>query len=240
MKLIGGDMNEESPLMLLHGNLGRRADWDGCVSLWRKMGMVAQAIDLWHLAHGALQCLEAAGKEIAERASRNSVLVGYSLGGRLALHAVAEDPLKWRALVLISAHPGLTNDADRARRLESDCIWAEKCRMLDPIDFLKQWNAQPVLKSSRRDPQTDYDREAVARAFEAWSLGRQRDFRPLLKKLEIPLLWLVGEKDEKFKALAFSCRPDAVKIVSGAGHRLPMESAEETACLIAEFLRTLP
>ncbi len=233
-------MNDSLPLMLLHGNLGGPADWDDCVSLWQKQGIVARTVDLWKLSDAALQSLDAAGKEIAEKASPDTVLVGYSLGGRLALHAVAADPQKWRALVLISAHPGLTNNADRLQRLERDRGWASRCRALEPIDFLEQWNAQPVLSGSGCGLQTDYDRDAVARAFDTWSLGRQRDFRPLLKSLEIPLLWLVGEKDEKFKALAESCRSDAVKSVGGAGHRLPKEKSEMTSRLITEFLHSLP
>lgn len=233
-------MNEQSPLMLLHGNLGSPADWEDCVACWQKKGIVARTVDLWELSEAASKSLESVGKELAEMTSCGAVLVGYSLGGRLALHAVAADPRKWRALVLISAHPGLTNDADRVRRLESDCVWAAKCRTLAPIDFLEQWNSQPVLSRSGDGPQADYDRHAVAQAFDAWSLGRQCDFRSMLKRLEIPLLWLVGEKDEKFKSLALSCRPDAVVTVSGAGHRLLQEKSEMTAFLIAEFLRSLP
>lgn len=227
------------PVVLLHGNLGGAEDWAGCLSAWGGTGLDCRAADLWSLPKSARRSLETAGLALTETAPQGAILVGYSLGGRLALHAFAAEPQKWRALILLSVHPGLKHEKERARRLAVDRIWASRCLRLAPADFITLWNRQPALRNSGAGPRPHYNPRMVAPAFDAWSLGRQRDFRPLLHSLPVPLLWLVGERDEKFRALARECRPDAAVEVPGAGHRLLEESPARTAQLIAEFILSI-
>ncbi len=228
-------------LYLLHGNLGSPRDWDACLEPWRSSGFSCSAVDLWQLLRDGADSLEKAGDAVASLAPANEpcALVGYSLGGRLALHAAAARPGAWKALVLLSAHPGLTDPSERARRLADDRLWAAKCREMPPADFLAAWNARSALRGSGRGPSPDYDAPLAAQAFDCWSLGRQRDFGPWLRARSLPLLWLTGRSDARFTALAAQCRPDAARVVPGAGHRLLQEAPDVAARLVREFLLSL-
>lgn len=229
-------------LFLLHGNLGSPRDWDACLPILERRGFACHTVDLWELLRGGACSLTEAGHAVASLAPAGEpcTLAGYSLGGRLALHAAAARPDTWKALVLLSAHPGLADDAERARRLANDLLWAERCRTMPPAAFLAAWNAQNALSRSGRGPEPGYDPQLAACAFDCWSLGRQRGFSTWLQSRPLPLLWLTGQRDARFTALAENCRPDAARTLPGAGHRLLQEAPQETARLMLEFLLTLP
>lgn len=186
-------------IIALHGNLGSALDWE-------ELGLPGlTAIDLWEwsdlsyfeFAHELATNLSA-GKE-------KPILAGYSLGGRLALYALAIHPDRWGGAVIASAHPGLSSVEDRVARQTSDRVWAERARDLPWSEFLEMWNAQPVFAGEKgRDRGADLEahRDAIALAFETWSLGRQEDLRGNLRRFHAPVLWVSGEKDEKFTGLA--------------------------------------
>jgi 2-succinyl-6-hydroxy-2,4-cyclohexadiene-1-carboxylate synthase len=163
-------------------------------------------------------------------------LAGYSLGGRLALHALAAFPDRWSAAVIASAHPGLCCVEDRIARRSSDAIWADRARTMDWEDFLDQWNAQPLFgevspELRARQAALEPSREAIATAFETWSLGRQEDLRSRLGRFTGPVVWVTGERDVRFTRLGAEMAkvfPDFRHIVvPGAGHRVLEEGADE-------------
>lgn len=223
----------------LHGNLGSSRDWevfDG------KFDLEIVAPDLWSLIESGSASLPEAGAKIAEAAEKDDVLLGYSMGGRLALHALLAAPRKWRAAIIISAHPGLIEGHEA--RLVSDARWAGLARD-DWEDFLKKWNGLDILatKSSTMPGlhQTGRDRQIeVARAFHDWSLGTQKDLRPQFPMLDLPILWITGEFDEKFTRLAkeaVALLPNARHlIVPTAGHRVPWEQTIPFASAVRGFL----
>lgn len=229
-------------LVLLHGNLGSAADWEPCLPWWEENGIACHPVDLWELLASGPLGLEAAGERICALAPAGEprVLAGYSLGGRLALHAVAPRPGFWDGLVLLSTHPGLAGNKERARRLEADLRWAERCLQDSPADFLAQWNAQSVFAGGVPCPRAAYDPQRVSLAFDCWSLGRQRDWSPWLSRTTLPLLWLTGERDARFTAMAAACRPDVHRILPGAGHRLLRDSPAPAARHVLDFLLSLP
>lgn len=228
-------------LVLLHGNLGSPRDWSACLPYLEQRGFVCRTVDLWQLLRGGACSLDEAGRAIASLAPAGEpcMLAGYSLGGRLALHAAIARPDAWKGLILLSAHPGLADEAERSRRLADDLLWAQWCRDMPPAAFLAAWNAQNALSGSGTGPAPDYDPELAARAFDCWSLGHQRDFSPWLRSRPLPLLWLTGQRDARFTALAERCRPDAARALPNVGHRLLQEAPRETARLMLEFMPTL-
>lgn len=208
-------------ILALHGNLGAPSDWSS-------LGLSdLRAVDLWE--HAGCGFLEMAGRLAGTLSSgmERPVLAGYSLGGRLALHALVEFPERWSGAVILSAHPGLQGAAERDARIAADARWAERARRMAWGDFLDEWNAQPVFAGDRRPEaqrELEVRREEVARAFEQWSLGRQQDLRARLVDCTVPVTWIAGERDAKFVAIATEmaammprCR---LVVVRGAGHRL--------------------
>lgn len=132
-------------------------------------------------------------------------LMGYSLGGRLALHALLDDPSIWSKGILISTHPGLASEEERIKRLQHDQEWAKRfCN--DPWEVLmRDWEAQGVFKNETHRfirNETDYKREELAKWLTHFSLGIQEDLLPKISTISIPLTWVTGEHDHNYRNFA--------------------------------------
>jgi len=170
----------------------------------------------------------------------HNVLVGYSMGARLALHALL-DGGPWDAAVLVAPHPGLEAEGERAARREGDAEWGSRALSGEWADFLDAWNAQPVLAGSgnRASLSAHYRRE-VARSFIDWSLGAQEPLWGRLGEIACPVLWCTGERDGKFTALGERALPSLKEgelwVARGAGHRVPWDAPEAFRQRVGEFL----
>jgi 2-succinyl-6-hydroxy-2,4-cyclohexadiene-1-carboxylate synthase len=223
-------------IVALHGNIGSTSDWEDlplpnlrAIPLWEHAPLSFPEF-AYELAHDLTEGLE------------QPILAGYSLGGRLALHAMAAYPERWSGAVILSAHPGLFCVEDKVARRISDEIWARDARGMPWPVFLEKWNGQPVFgKESEIPPDQaslESQREAIALAFENWSLGRQDDLREKLKSFRAPVLWITGSEDAKFTALGAEIKavfPDCEhRILPGAGHRLLSGNRE----IVCDWIRT--
>lgn len=221
-------------LFALHGNLGTIDDWKFL------NGSDLLAVDLWD--HSEKPFPEMAAYLANLAAEEKPLLLGYSMGGRIALDTLMRYPARWRGGVILSAHPGLPGVEERIARRVSDQVWAQLVQKLKWGDFLQMWDRQPALQGGEylNDRQTLASRSGeIARAFENWSLGCQEDLRPLIAKCRLPILWVTGEKDEKFSALAQEMAQLNPNIdhwtISGCGHRVHFENPEAVANLINDF-----
>lgn len=232
-------MSAPPAILALHGNLGAPADWD-----LRDVPDI-HPIDLWDLVGFDFPGFAAALAGPLSAGFGRPVLAGYSLGGRLALHALAAFPGRWSAALVVSAHPGLGCVEDRLARRGSDAIWAGRARTMEWGAFLDRWNAQPLFGAApaslrARQESLEPRREAIATAFETWSLGRQEDLRRGLGSFAGPVVWMTGEKDVRFTR--FGAEMAAVfpdfrhVVVPGAGHRVLEERAEEVGREISRLL----
>lgn len=236
-----------SSCVALHGFLGRGSDWLSIQCLCRNASW--RLVDFFQdntfefdrgLAHVGRTV-----NDMVDRSSENNLLLGYSFGGRIALHALKEEPKLWSAAVLISTHPGLGSEKERADRFSRDKIWAEKF-LNGPWDSLmEQWNSQPVFggHSVERKP-CDLSRPSLAQALLGCSLARQEDMRGFLSTVEIPILWLVGERDKTATALLneihFKHRNSKKVAVESAAHRLLWEAPNQVSEEISRFLEAAP
>ncbi len=248
------ERREAGPLecWCLHGGVGMAADWRGFAKTLAGAGIGSRAVDLWRFLEcnplsltGFANALNAeASGEIFRGNGR--ALLGYSLGGRLALHALLEKSHPWQAAVIVSAHPGLDEPAERAARRGADAAWATRALAGNWQEFLTAWNAQPILGGAdSRDPQASGSlimrRREIARSFVDWSLGAQESLWDRIEEIKIPVLWVAGEKDVKFRALAeravFSIPNASLAIAPGSGHRVPWESETWFADTVSGFLK---
>lgn len=175
-------------------------------------------------------------------------IVGYSLGGRLALALLVKAPDRFQSATLISTRRGLDDAALRAERLKQDRNWATLLETRSLAEFLDEWEAAPLFASQRelaptvlarlRQQRLGHDRQALARAITALSLGSMPSFADDLAHVHCPVVLMVGERDPKFRALAADLAariPDSRTIVvSGAGHNLPLERPAAVAAAISE------
>ncbi|MEO0415055.1 MAG: alpha/beta hydrolase-fold protein [Verrucomicrobiota bacterium] len=196
-------------MLALHGNLGSVADW--------KAFPEVVPLDLWQWSHLSM---DAVADRLREQGDRE--LMGYSMGGRLAIHALARHPDYWEKVVILSAHPGLASAEERQARRDHDDGWAKKARNLPWVDFLQEWNAQPVFAGdaiSAEQQRLEDRRDEISCAFENWSLGQQPCHREAIRNFCGDLRWLVGGEDRKFLQLAAEMSIN-YQIVKNAGHRL--------------------
>lgn len=111
----------------LHGAVGMEADWNQFAEVMGTSGCEVKGVDLWQFVEKEGCSFEEFGVRFCQRVraeDQEPILLGYSLGGRLALHALLEDSAMWRAAVIVSAHPGLQDDEARVLRMASDAHWA--------------------------------------------------------------------------------------------------------------------
>jgi 2-succinyl-6-hydroxy-2,4-cyclohexadiene-1-carboxylate synthase len=248
------ERREAGPLecWCLHGAVGMAADWRGFAKNLAGAGIGSRAVDLWRFLDCCPMPLTDFGKTLNAEASgevfRGSgrALLGYSMGGRMALHALLEKDHPWQAAVIVSAHPGLELEQDRAARRSADTEWATRALTGNWQEFLTSWNAQSILANAPlRDPQTSGSlimrRREIARSFVDWSLGAQAPLWDRLGEISIPVLWIAGENDAKFLTFAnraVSLMPAATLATApGAGHRVPWEADSWFAGQVARFLK---
>ncbi len=221
----------------LHGAVGAASDWRSLASGLAKHGISTRAVDLWRF----LQCESVPMPEFGKRLnadaagevsrSQRRILIGYSMGGRLALHALLEGG-PWDAAVIISANPGLRDHQEAAQRRSKDAQWATRALTESWADFLTAWNAQPILGGALRDEREDKKliqrRREIARSFVDWSVGNQQSLWDRLPEIKIPVLWIAGEHDENFSAIAQEAAAKnpsfSLAIAPTAGHRVPWEN----------------
>ena len=242
---------QKKSLIFLHGNVGIADDWSIVLdALPDALRERASAPTLWEYFS---RQAERPGFEGWVQELRDSIianydrplLVGYSLGGRLALHALVSAPDCFSGAVIVSSHTGVFEIREREARLDQDRQWATRATA-DWDEFLRAWQAQAVFDGDTalddRETLILWQRE-IAVAFDAWSLGRQENLLPLLSELTLPVLWVSGRRDHRFSAVA--ARATGVMknarhmVVDDAGHRVPWDQPSVVAGLITEFCREI-
>ena len=175
-------------------------------------------------------------------------LVGYSMGGRVALGMLAAAPARVARATLIGVHFGLDSDAKRRDRTEADERWCELLEREGVERFVDAWEALPLFASQRRlgtktlsrqrRERIAHDAHGLVRALRVLGLGRMPDYRTAVCDLDVPLHLVVGELDEKFRAIAEDAtrwaRRATVSIARDAGHNVVLEAPDVVARALME------
>ncbi|MGI8863511.1 MAG: alpha/beta fold hydrolase [Solirubrobacteraceae bacterium] len=238
-------------LLLLHGFTHTGASW-APVRATLPERYRALAPDLrGHGSAGAAQpvTLDAVLEDLAAIALPEGLtLAGYSMGGRIALHATLSAGLTGRIqrLVLIGGSPGLADPAARAARRAADARLADEIEGSGIEEFARRWATSiPVLAGQpaevfelARQDRLRNTPAGLARALRGLGTGALPSLWERLGEVQVPVTLVVGERDEKFTAIAdqMAARlPDArVEVVPGAGHAVHLEAPERVASLLTE------
>ena len=173
----------------------------------------------------------------------NYWLLGYSLGGRVAMMAACQEMPGLCGLVIEGGHPGLQSDAERDARRRSDHHWAERFRHDALADVFTDWYQQPVfasLDAQQRETlvvlRSQNNGETLAAMLEATSLAVQPDLRDALNARAFPFYYLCGERDDKFRTLAAEISvPNHV--IRNAGHNAHRDNPVGVVDCLAQILR---
>jgi 2-succinyl-6-hydroxy-2,4-cyclohexadiene-1-carboxylate synthase len=231
-------------LLLLHGFTQTGASWDG---VRRALGARYRALapDLgagpWESELDRLEALFAA----------EHVLAGYSMGGRLALALALRRPERVRALVLVSASPGLAEPEARVARRAADERLAARIEAVGVEAFAREWAAQPLFAGQPAEVaalahEDRLRRSPASHAAQLRGLGTGV-MPPLwdrLGELPMPVTLVVGERDEKLRALAERMAErlldGEIVVVAGAGHAVALEDPAAVAAVIARTHPAVP
>lgn len=186
-------------------------------------------------------------EKVALYPNETHILLGYSLGGRLALHALLNCSSLWAGAVVVGADPGLKDDEARTAQLQRDRAWAERWLVEEWESLWQAWDAQGVFggrPNKVERPEAVYSRPQIARLFETFSKGHQADLRPRLAALKAPpILYLSGEDDAKYRTLGDEleaiCPALTHELVAGAAHRVPWENPEGFTRKVRAFLNRI-
>ena len=233
-------------LWCLHGNLQQPDVWSALtqklqlrepelqiqlVNLWDTL-----AADCWTWAETFCQMVQAMTAQ--QQDSRHYVL-GYSLGGRLAWHALIASPELWAGAVIVSADTGMVNLLQKDQCLKRDRTWAHRFLSEPWDDLLAQWDALPVFcgrPCTTPRPETEFDRQKIAYAFEAYSKGHMEDLTNAIRSLSMPITYITGGDDQRYcqlgKMLEQQCPTLNHHQLEQAGHRVPWEQPDAFLSLL--------
>ena len=179
-------------------------------------------------------------------------VLGYSMGGRVALHLAVAAPDRVGALVLESSSPGIADAAERQARIAADETLADAIKVEGLEAFVERWERLPLFASQAALPEDTRARLhaqrlrnnplGLANSLRGMGTGQQESLWDRLAGLNIPTLLIVGELDTKYCALAGAMcallsNARAV-IVPGAGHAVHLEQPQTFAKNVLEFLGT--
>jgi 2-succinyl-6-hydroxy-2,4-cyclohexadiene-1-carboxylate synthase len=249
------------PLLLLHGFTGSTRSWDEVRS---ELVGSARVIALDLIGHGLsaspddprrytlawsacdlLALLDALELEQVD-------VLGYSMGGRVALYFALHHVQRVRRLILESASPGIQDDAERERRVQSDEALAQRVLTRGIDAFVSEWQRQPLLQPA---PHVSAERRAAQRAqrlnnqpiglansLRGMGTGQQGPLWPKLSDLQLPVLLIVGEHDLRYRETAARMHDQLpasrLCIVPGAGHTVHLDQPRCFVHHVTNFLTT--
>ncbi len=244
-------MSSKTPVVALHGFTGTGGDFGPVGDGWQTPDIIG---------HGRAPAPRdvaayAMGREVIRIGAElpaGALVIGYSMGGRLALSLAVEQSARGRppaGLVLIGATPGIAEPDERTRRAQSDRALADRIEAIGVTRFLAEWAEKPIIASQRRIARdVRAAMGARRRAHRPWGLanslrgmgtGAMPPLWDALPTLGCPVLLVTGADDRKFTAIAAHMAqrlPDArTAVMQGVGHCAHLEAPARFRALLAEW-----
>lgn len=241
------DPSEPDKLVLAHGFTQNTECWGRFGALMSEAAdvMVVDAPGHGLSDHDEADLLTTAG--LLTDVGGRAVYVGYSMGGRVALHAALSTPELVRGLVLIGATAGLDSAEDRAARRDADNVLADRLLADGLEQFLDRWLASPLFSGLDETAAAKVQRltnrpEGLAANLRNCGTGTQAPLWDRLHELTMPVLIVAGDKDHKFTAsgqrMADAMTNSSVDVLILPGtHAVHLEEPELTAASILSIVQ---
>jgi 2-succinyl-6-hydroxy-2,4-cyclohexadiene-1-carboxylate synthase len=247
------------PLVLLHGFTGSNATWE---KHHAALAACFKMVAIEMLGHGLSDApadperysMEYTTADIAEVLDKleieRAAVLGYSMGGRIALHFAAAYPERVSALMLESSSPGLATAEERAARVQADEALANFIEQEGIATFVERWENLPLFASQRhlpaevqtaqRQQRLNNNPRGLANSLRGAGIGAQESLWPRLNGLALPTLLIAGELDTKFVQIARQMQAklpiSRFDIVANAGHTVHLEQPAEFDRLVLDYL----
>ena len=247
------------PLVLIHGFTGSAASWGPHLETLASYGFRVIALNM--LGHGQSDVPQNAQRYTIEHCQTDilallatlnvrkseAILLGYSMGGRIALYTAFSG--FFRALILESASPGLADPLERAQRRNSDAQLATRIEHNGIAAFVEYWEHLPLFASQQRlshaqrqalhEQRLHNSASGLANSLRGVGTGMQPALQERLATLSLPVLLIAGILDTKFCTIArqmAQALPDAqLHIVPAAGHTVHLEQPDIFDQIVKDF-----
>jgi 2-succinyl-6-hydroxy-2,4-cyclohexadiene-1-carboxylate synthase len=230
--------------VLLHGFTQNARCWEPFASLL-SAATDAEIVAIDLPGHGTSPALHDEA-DLWETASlvadvgRDAHYVGYSMGGRVALHLALEHPQVVQSLTLIGATAGIEDPVERATRRLADDRLADELLDVGLKMFLDRWLAQPLFAGLTPEKAHLQARllnrpEGLACSLRSCGTGTQEDLWERTGGLTVPLHVVVGALDTKFAAIGKRLNGDLF-LIAEAGHSAHLEQPRSTAKVAANWI----
>jgi 2-succinyl-6-hydroxy-2,4-cyclohexadiene-1-carboxylate synthase len=253
------DIGAGPPVLMLHGFTGSISAWQGIPEALSKHARVI-AVDI--IGHGDSSApsdpdrysIPKAVQDILELLDRLDVgaltVLGYSMGGRIALHLTLDAPDRVSSLILENAAPGIDDPQDRAARVEADEQQARMIERKGISSFIDHWEAMPLFASQKKLPDDVRARQrelrlsqnptGLANSLRGMGAGVMEPVSDRLQELEMPVLYVAGTHDKKYQEIGqFVCgqlQNARFVEISRAGHTVHLEQPEVYLLVVDGFL----
>ncbi len=259
VELRGETNNNDQTLVLLHGFTGSAASWGQHLDTLASCGLRIIAIDL--PGHGLSDAPDDVEQYSIERhhydilavlqvlgiQEGQAMLLGYSMGGRIALYTAFSG--FFRALILESASAGIENVEEREERRRSDEALAASIEREGVPAFVERWERLPLFASQHmlsgeiqdtlHKQRSQNNPIGLAQSLRGVGTGYQPSLYAQLPDLQVPVLLIAGELDTKFTTIAqrmTQLLPHAqLHIVPAAGHSVHLEQPQIFDTLVGNF-----
>lgn len=250
--------SQKPTLVLLHGFLANQRDWDAVLPALTE-DFYCLTIDL--PGHGQTtidephQSLPLAAQSLNELLDRLHVsrchLLGYSMGGRLALQVYLLNPARYASLILEGSCPGLKTEAEQLERVKHDGYIARQIEKEsdDFRGYLLKWYQQPFFKTIKSNAECfehflsirlQNDPFKVAQSLRSLSTGAQPSLWERLADVSCPSLLIVGQNDSKFFQFAEDMRQGIplaqLHVEPECGHNVHVENPSQYVRILTQFL----
>jgi 2-succinyl-6-hydroxy-2,4-cyclohexadiene-1-carboxylate synthase len=247
------------PLVLLHGFTGNSDTWTPFLSMWEKH---FQCISVDIIGHGKTESPADPNRYDIDKAAKDLLaildylqiqktnILGYSMGGRLALTFAMLYPSRVQKLILESGTPGLRTEAERKERRKQDEDLARLIETNGIEAFVDRWENHPIFYSQKQLP--DEKKQSIrlqrlnnhplglANSLRGMGTGSQPSWWDQLSSISFPVLLLTGELDGKFCKIAEEMNkliPNCQWIkIENAGHAIHVERAKIFGKIIVGYL----
>ncbi|MFE8703299.1 2-succinyl-6-hydroxy-2,4-cyclohexadiene-1-carboxylate synthase [Cytobacillus sp. FJAT-54145] len=249
---------EGFPLLLLHGFTGNHTTWSPFYEKWQESKSIA--VDI--IGHGEssspeqverynmMSVVEDLNKLIGQMGLERVDLLGYSMGGRLALSFAVTYPQKVRKLILESSTPGIDDEDGREKRILQDLSLATYIEKNGMEPFVDYWENIPLFESQKRlskstqarikDQRLKNSIIGLKNSLLGMGTGAQPSWWDQLEGFPIETLLLTGSLDEKFCGIAENMMKKLKNAkwekINGCGHAIHVEEPEKFGTIVSRFL----
>lgn len=246
-------------LVLLHGFTGSISTWNQIASLLPNTIRIV-AIDL--IGHGDTDApIESSRYTMLEQLFdleeifnalhlQSFTLLGYSMGGRVALSYAVAYPQRIKNLILESSSPGLKTHEEQQARRQADEQLATKIEQKGVEAFVKEWENIPLFATQKKLPihvqqavraeRLAQTKKGLANSLRGMGTGAQKSIWPELKSITFPVYLITGELDHKFYKIAEDMKKQISNakhiLVNNVGHAIHVENSTQFATIVKKVL----